>query len=463
MGLDLCSLGSGFSNRVHDSASTATGGRRIQKRESKPTLIISTSSGSLTSLESTRRRRKPKKTEDEDFSFAAFSQQRDRTRYRERKSIYVDKSMDALDSGKTEHTSNLTEYSRRIGADNEIISSKADEDDSADDVASLGEQSVHSSSGEFTFQSLLSQWKTRERQQKERTEKVACDMRSRASYLDDDEDHSCFEGVLKHWKKRDRRGSLGTTREAEVFVDDEATEVSSLGDSYREQGLRWGYESDSRFDFAFDARFDSAMEASPSPSGSKKKLSLDKKKKKKSGKKREESARSKKKKTSDSKTRKKKIKASDDTSCATFDAAMDAAEAAMDGSVVTLEDSVASMDTSGSKKKKKKKKSKSKSPKSKSPRSSKSKKTKTKKSSKTLDTNDTDPLSDDEGSKDAYLPNWLSPQDSPRKKITVTEDAIPVLPNLSESPKSPKKKQSSKQRLVKKPSSPRSTRDPPAL
>lgn len=480
MGLDVLSLNSGHSNRVHDSGST-TSSKRVRERKqraSKPSMRgVSISTRSLASKESKRRRRRrPKKIEDHhQRESSACGNDADEEDQQEVLSFHkrwdrTSNFEDPLDSGKTEHTSNLTEHSRTIrqGLDDDITYNKVEDESNSSDneeVVSLGgserssEQTVETR--ESRFQSLLNQWKTREKEQKEITQATAPDTKSKANYLSEDEDHSCFEGVLKHWRKRDGRSTTVESYQPEVVVDDETSEVSSLGDSLRD-GMRWGYESDSRFDFGFDARFDTAIPASPRSA---------KKKKKKSSRKKEESRspKSSKKKNSDSKSKKKKIKSSD-ASFATFDAAMnaaeaamdesvttmdttdskkkkkkkskskkygaamDAAEAAMDGSVATIDESVATMDTTDSKKKKKKSKSK--------------KKVKSKKSSKkslvgneNSESTETEvpPLSDDEGSKGAYLPGWLSPAqpspikrkskvDSPKKNDPPAE--MPELPNL---------------------------------
>ena len=475
MALDVISLNSGHSNRVHDKGLTMSPkmspkrmrerksrsskqNMRSASRDSNKSVTSKDSKKSIVSKDTKRRkRRKPRKTKDQEFSSSDAGRRDIFSTHKRRGSINntntsinydaeADTNVDPLDSGKTEHTSNLTEHSRTIiiglencgtcNEDEEEI--KPSEDDGV--VSPGGEfkikpsesDEIVSPGGEFRFQSLLKQWKTREKEQKNKTKAIFND-RLKASYLSEDEDHSCFGGVMKHWKKKYVMSGIETSHKTEVVVDDDHSDVSSLGDSLRD-GLRWGYESDSRFDFGFDARRDIVIMASPRST---------KKKKKKSKKKRgQEASKSQmkttmtpmktKKKHSDSKTSKKKTRSSE-KAFATFDAAMDAARSALDGSVVTMDESVATMDTTDSKKKKKKSKSK--------------KKIKGKKSSKkNLDTKEissesteteTPILSDDEGSKGSYLPTWLSPEEramrTPKPKLPVKKDPpqeMPFVPNL---------------------------------
>jgi hypothetical protein len=413
----------------------------------KPSQAISMTS--LTDKAKRRRRRdNNKKNQDQVSSVDGSKRDRDRNRdqslkkrksrksskkHHKNQSKNIDKQ--ALDK-QTEHTSNLTEHSRKCKFnDKESITCDIVNDDSInsfDDETEKcdGDDTLGAASSEHTtttignsvetresrFQSLLNQWRTRENEQKE---KVAAtdDAGSKASYLSEDEDHSCFEGVLKHWRKRDDKGSNEetTTREATVEIDDDPSEVSSLGES-----LKLGCGSDSRFDFAFDARFDYVLKMSPTKS-----------------------------------KKKTKTKKATDPSVATFEAAMDASmtgldvsestmeaskstmeasESTMEASESTMEASEVSLATTESKRKKK----------------SKSKKTKMKKSKKPLDSTETtfnaedSPVLDEGGSKRAYLPKFLSPKYSPatntakktslrKGPLPMANETIPFFPSLLES------------------------------
>jgi len=213
--------------------------------------------------------------------------------------------------GKTEHTNNLSERGSRsfdvssASLDNTNISALSDaaekgldDDDSdvesendgeeftcADDNETLGDNTLMTNlTGMTRFEELLYQWRTRETNQIEKQKELikkregnddGDDAGSRVSYLSEDEDQSCFEGVMKHWKKRRRqdRKNSGNSEEFEelkvvdsnkkpdenhqndeVDIAEDQSEVSSLGES-----LRWDDESDSRFDMGFDARHDTTV------------------------------------------------------------------------------------------------------------------------------------------------------------------------------------------------------------
>jgi hypothetical protein len=489
MALDVVSLNSGQSGRVHDSEHEGTDGsarsyarRSSMKGSSQVSQTMSmrsitVSMRNLADKEAKRRRRQDKLNQDKESSTDPSVKKKKRERKSKSTRDNNEKSaeMDALENGRTEHTSNLTDHSRefRRGMDQETTCKHIQEDsnNSVDDFTCNGndadtlggETDVQSmETRESRFQSLLNQWRTRENKQKRATE--TNDAGSRVSYLSEDEDRSCFEGVMKHWKKRDD-GSIKEKEDARttVFVEDDTSDISSLGDS-----LRWGYESDSRFDFGYDARFDGGVCMSPpmrtksnNLKGERKKK--DKKKEKKDGTK--------------SKKKAKKEKSSD-VSVATFDAS----EAAMDTSIATLE----TLSSKTKKKKNKKKKSKTKkamdasavaveasevatvgtleSTASKIRKKKKSNKYKTKSSKPkrhlgtsfaTLDNTDGAPgseatettegsseelrCSEEEGSKGGYASTWLTPTASPKKSVeeslskgTPTVKKIPLLPNLLE-------------------------------
>jgi hypothetical protein len=363
--------------------------------------------------------------------------------------IEHDVKLPTLDQ-RTEHTSNLTEHSRSKCNfhDEEELEPEPCDGDITTTASISSEHTAITTTGnsvetrESRFQSLLNQWKTRESEQKEKAAATNnIDTKSKVSYLSEDEDHSCFEGVMKHWRKRDENENSNSnekkaepatatsttaftttntsSREATaVEIDDDPSEVSSLGDS-----LKWGCDSDSRFDFGFDARLDSQLQMSP-PERIKKKVKPKKATGKKREKKDESSSVKSRKKKSESKSSKslkpKKTKTKTKKAIATFEAAMnasmvsesstiEASESTMEASESTTESSVVSSVTTESKRRKKKT-SRSKS------------KSNTRKSKKPLDSTETtfhaedSPLSEDEGSSSrserAYLPIFLTPKKS---------------------------------------------------
>jgi len=482
MALDVFSLADdahSSARSFHDSEQHETGSiksmRSMRKKKKKPKnrrmsmsdVPKSSSTLTITTVSSTgsKRRRKKKNPDLESFGnlvsrdLSLKKRRGKKTKKKDTNDKPVDQSIDqsidrSIDLSRTEHTSNLTEHSsatrRRIEAEldkawdpvgvaTEYTSSKNENNESE------GESSDDETT--TSFATLLSKWKNREDENREKTKTTAGDgdsQRTKHSYLAESETENCFEGVLKHWKYRDNETKVEvneTKKEEElhqetVVVDDGASVISSLA---------WGDDSVSRFDFGYDARHDSVLKMSPVAKLRKSTPDVtgDKKKKKK---KKDES---KSKKRSDKKKSQKKLDA--------FEAALKETESVFAGSTIaestsildatdvstiaSLADSVSC--ASRSKKKKKKKKDESKSKKS---RQSKMKKGKSKKrialpetavdasestdeaSEYTVDnldaTNTTfasmdeeGRISDDEAATKAYLPNWLSPKDTMKKSI----------------------------------------------
>jgi len=511
MALDVLSLtDDGHSNArcVHDDdkhtsdeslKATRKKKKKKKKKERRMSLPEYSKSGStltITTVNSTtsskRRRRKTMGTGLESFgdlvsrdlSLRDLSVKKRKGKKNKKKKDTSIKSLgDPFESGKTEHTSNLTEHTsdfRRkieteidkawdpLDAATEHTSNKLESNHQREDVY----ENTDDESRQSRFATLLNKWKKREDESREK-QTVAGDGDSKASYLAESETETCFEGVLKHWIHRDHETKVETRKVEEphentVVVDDGASVISSLA---------WGDDSDSRFDFAYDARFDSLLRMSPASMVRKSLPNVYAKKKKKSGKTKKDDSKKKRAQKMKKNKSKKRLDASESVLDAS-ESALDVFESVLDitetSTTASLEDSPSLADQSKSKRKKKKK---DESSKSKKKRAEKMKKKKSKMklvgsevdvdasestieaSESTVDVSeakldvtqtsfvsleDDVPTSDDEAAIKAYLPDWLSPKDSSRKSAapgaetpTVKKDIMLVVPELLLSPAKP--------------------------
>jgi len=149
----------------------------------------------------------------------------------------------------TEHTNSRRE--RTIETEHTSIRRERTIANDTEDNGTVDNETVGNETQESRFEDLLSKWRTREDEQIQRDKEVEG---SKKSYLSEDEDDGCFEGVMTHWKNRDKKNRGTEKKDPEITFDDNASDVSTLG---------WGYDSDSRFDFGHDARYDAAMKMSP--------------------------------------------------------------------------------------------------------------------------------------------------------------------------------------------------------
>jgi len=356
-----------------------------------------------------KRRRRKKKNQDQessgncskrDSSLKKKRVKKTKKSKKERKNINKDSTSNiendipsdgnALDGARTVHSSN-TSHTREDMEDDITRNSdndttcNSDNDTTYDgDGDDTGSRTEHTCDDrlESRFECILKKWRNRENEDRERRAAEFDDGASITSSVLEGEPKTTFEGALKHW--RNFENDIWKQNTSAVESASEASESS----------LDWnGNESDSRFDIACDGRFDSALTMSPAPN--KKELREEKKKHKAEKKKRKEESKARKKEREELRSKKRESKSKKKSKTKT--------KKKLD----TIE--VIALDNTGN----------------------------------TFVSLDGPPSSDEEKPEPAYLPNWLSPFESPTKlkvkfpclsqdmaKLTLKARDIPYLPNL---------------------------------